>query len=54
MRPAKKTKGCEQPKKLKGTPRECTPEQIRKCHGEAAKHPCLRKKQAVSGRRTLY
>jgi hypothetical protein len=31
---------CETPKELKGKPGECTPEQIRKCHGDAKKHPC--------------
>ena len=23
-------------------PRECTPEQIRKCHGDVKEHPCER------------
>ena len=31
---------CERPDKLKGKPEECTPEQIRKCHGDVMKHPC--------------
>lgn len=31
---------CQQPKKLKGKPEECTSEQIKECHGEAAEHPC--------------
>jgi ArsR family transcriptional regulator len=31
---------CEKPGKLKGKPGECTPEQIRECHGEVKKHPC--------------
>jgi DNA-binding transcriptional ArsR family regulator len=30
---------CEYPEKLKGKPEECTPEQIKECHGEE-KHPC--------------
>ncbi len=33
-------KGCQQPEKLKGKPGECSPEQIRECHGDAEKHPC--------------
>lgn len=33
-------KGCQQPAKLKGKPGECSPEQIRECHGEVEKHPC--------------
>lgn len=32
---------CEKPEELKGKPEECTPEQIRKCHGEVKGHPCL-------------
>ncbi len=31
---------CQKPEKLKGKPSECTPEQIKECHGEAAGHPC--------------
>jgi len=31
---------CAHPEKLRGDPSECTPEQIRECHGEAAEHAC--------------
>jgi hypothetical protein len=31
---------CEQPEKLKGKPEDCTPEQIKECHGEVQGHPC--------------
>jgi hypothetical protein len=31
---------CQHPEKLKGTPSECTPEQIKECHGEGAHHTC--------------
>jgi len=31
---------CQKPKELRGKPSECSPEQIRKCHGDAKKHPC--------------
>ncbi len=31
---------CEQPDKLKGKPQECTPAQIKECHGDVKKHPC--------------
>jgi ArsR family transcriptional regulator len=31
---------CEHPEKLKGKPEECTPEQIRECHGDVKTHPC--------------
>ena len=33
-------KGCEHPEKLQGKPEECTPEQIKACHGDAKDHPC--------------
>ena len=38
-------KGCQRPKELKGKPADCSPEQIRKCHGDDKKHPCTAKKQ---------
>jgi ArsR family transcriptional regulator len=31
---------CAHPERLQGDPRECTPEQIRECHGEGAEHAC--------------
>jgi hypothetical protein len=32
---------CQNPDRLiKGKVEECTPEQIRKCHGDARAHPC--------------
>lgn len=40
---AKDTKKCDHPEKLKGKPGECSPEQIKECHGEV-KHPCTVKK----------
>ena len=35
--------GCEHPEKLKTRPEECTPEQIRECHGDVKEHPCAKK-----------
>lgn len=32
---------CEHPEKLKGKPSECSPEQIKECHGETTAHPCV-------------
>jgi len=32
---------CKKPDELKGKPEECTPEQIKKCHGEVIGHPCV-------------
>lgn len=31
---------CEHPEKLEGRPEECSPEQIKECHGETKEHPC--------------
>ena len=31
---------CQQPKKLMDKPENCTPEQIRECHGDSGEHPC--------------
>ena len=38
----KKTQ-CEKPEQLAGEPEECTPEQIRECHGDVKEHPCVAK-----------
>lgn len=35
---------CEHPEKLKGKPGQCSPEQIRECHGDVGDHPCVKKK----------
>ena len=32
---------CEKPKNLKARAEDCSPEQIKKCHGESKKHPCV-------------
>jgi len=37
---------CQCPEKLKGKPQECTPEQIRECHGDSKDHPCVREIKA--------
>ena len=34
-------KDCQRPENLSGAPADCTPEQIRKCHGEQESHPCV-------------
>ena len=34
-------KGCQRPQELKNAPEECSPEQIRKCHGDVQTHPCV-------------
>jgi hypothetical protein len=35
-----KKEKCLRPEEGKGKPKECPPELIRKCHGDAKKHPC--------------
>jgi hypothetical protein len=35
--------GCEHPEKLKENLKECTPEQIKECHGDTKDHPCKKK-----------
>jgi len=44
MRKSEGRKGCEHPERLKGKPGECSPEQIKECHGRVVEHPCARKK----------
>jgi len=36
-----KSQSCQKPEELKGKPQECSPEQIRKCHGDVPEHPCV-------------
>jgi len=36
---------CAHPEKLKGKPGECSPEQIKECHGDAKEHPCTQEKE---------
>jgi hypothetical protein len=42
---AEKKSGCQCAGELKGKPEECTPEQIKECHGTAEKHPCVSKEE---------
>jgi hypothetical protein len=35
---------CLKPENLKGEPKDCSPQQVRKCHGDVKKHPCARQK----------
>jgi len=36
---------CQHPEKLKEKPEDCTPEQIRECHGDTQQHPCETEKK---------
>ena len=36
---------CEHPEKLQESPEECTPEQIKECHGDTQQHPCEKEKK---------
>jgi hypothetical protein len=40
---------CEHPEKLKGKPEDCSTEQVKECHGEVPKHPCLPEKRYRKG-----
>jgi hypothetical protein len=42
---SKKTTGCRKPKSLKDDPKECTPQQVKKCHGNAKGHVCAQSKR---------
>jgi hypothetical protein len=44
-----KQEGCQKPENLRGKPQDCSPEQVRQCHGDVKKHPCLPKKYARKG-----
>jgi hypothetical protein len=44
MRRSKNRKVCEHPERLKGKPGDCSPEQIKGCHGKTIEHPCVKKK----------
>jgi hypothetical protein len=41
---SKSKKGCEYRERLKGKPGECSPEQVKECHGDAEGHPCVKEK----------
>mgnify|MGYP000084754102 CR=1 FL=1 len=32
--------GCRKPEKLDGRPEDCSPEQVKECHGDVDSHPC--------------
>ena len=33
---------CQKPEELTGRPGDCSPEQIKKCHGDSSEHPCVK------------
>jgi len=37
-----KTQGCQKPAELNGKPADCSPKQVRKCHGDVKEHPCTK------------
>jgi len=43
-------KSCQKPKELVGKPEECSPQQIKKCHGDVSKHPCELKTKRASAK----
>lgn len=34
------SKCCQRPEKLKRKPKDCSAEQVEKCHGDQKPHPC--------------
>ncbi len=43
---SEKKGGCQKPEELRGEPEGCSPEQIKKCHGDVKEHPCVPDKKA--------
>ena len=43
-------KCCQKPDELKGKPDDCSQEQIKKCHGNIKKHPCIKKNKIETRR----
>jgi hypothetical protein len=41
----RKTTGCKKPKNLKGDPKDCAPQQVKKCHGSGKEHTCVKPKK---------
>jgi hypothetical protein len=39
--------GCVRPEELKTKPEDCSPDQIRECHGEEKEHPCARTEETT-------
>ncbi len=35
---------CCKPEKLNGKPEQCSPEQVKECHGDSKEHPCTQTK----------
>ncbi len=44
----KGTAGCRKPENMKQTGGNCSPEQIRICHGNSTEHPCEKKEEEQS------
>ena len=36
-----KKQECQKPENLKSKPEDCTPEQVKECHGDVDAHPCV-------------
>ena len=41
----RQTSCCKHSEKLKSKPRDCTPSQIKECHGDTKVHPCSSTKE---------
>lgn len=47
-----KSRCCKKPSELKGKPEDCTPEQIKKCHGDEKSHSCRGQHRPEGSRET--
>jgi hypothetical protein len=43
---------CQKPKELKDKPSQCSPAQVKKCHGAATAHPCAPTHRVTSKQRS--
>jgi hypothetical protein len=46
---------CQKPKELIDKPEKCSPEQIKKCHGDVKGHPCVEEaeRSTADGQKTI-
>ena len=43
----KQTSCCQKPEKLEGdSPKDCSPERVKECHGDEKSHPCAPKESS--------
>ena len=40
----------QKPEELRGKPQDCSPEQIKECHGDVKAHPCVEESKSRRGK----